>query len=100
VKRALLVGICLAGAAISSCSETACGCSADFGSVGTLSGGEFLLGLGLGGEQDSVCIQVFAHPPQGADALGDSDTSLLVLDFRLESAPDSARVELVLPPVE
>jgi hypothetical protein len=46
--------------------------------------------------QDGVCVLVFARSPAGADALRDSDTTLLVMGFRDELTIDSSRVELVL----
>ena len=68
----------------------------DFGSVVAEGDGSFSMGLASGQPQDSVCVLVFARPSVGADWPENSDTSLLVLDFRDELAPDTARVELVL----
>ena len=68
----------------------------DFGVVHTADDGSFRMGLPSYEFQDSVCVFVFAHPPLGAFGLEDSDTVLLVMDFRDTGAMDSAWVELVL----
>jgi hypothetical protein len=49
-------------------------------------------------EQDGVCVHVYADPPQGDATLGRSDTTTVILDFRIRNPQDSARVVLVLPP--
>ena len=80
-------------------SASAAGCHSldvDFGFVVTESDGSFRMGLASGMLQDSICVLVFARPPLGSDALGNSDTALLVMDFRDELTLDSAQVELVL----
>jgi hypothetical protein len=69
---------------------------ADFGFVVAEDDGSFRMGLASGLLQDSVCVLVFARPSPGSEGLEDSDTTLLVMDFRDELTLDSARVELVL----
>jgi hypothetical protein len=69
---------------------------ADFGFVVAEDDGSFIMGLASGQLQDSVCVLVFARPAVGVDGPETSDTSLLVMDFRDELTPDSARVELIL----
>ena len=76
------------------------GCSSldeDFGFVATLPNGSYTMGLPSSANQDDVCVFVFGRPPEGASALGDSDTVLVVLDFHQDGREDSARVNLVLP---
>jgi hypothetical protein len=68
----------------------------DFGSVTTEADGSFELGLAAARARDSVCVFVFARPPEGASGLGNSDTTMLVMDFRDGEQPDNARVDLVL----
>jgi hypothetical protein len=68
----------------------------DFGSVITGPDGSFEMGLSAYDLRDSVCVFVFARPPVGASGLENSDTALLVMDFRGEQTLDSAQVELVL----
>jgi hypothetical protein len=68
----------------------------DFGFVVAEDDGGFVMELASGHVQDSVCVLVFARPSLGVDMPENSDTSLLVLDFRDNFAPDTARVELVL----
>jgi hypothetical protein len=58
--------------------------------------GGFRLEVATGQLQDSVCVLVFAQPRPGSEGLENSDTNLLVMDFRDEPTPDSARIELVL----
>jgi hypothetical protein len=87
------------GAQVRAFSAPAAGCHSldtDFGSVAAENDGEFRMGLPSGLLQDSVCVLVFARPRGRPAALGDSDTTLLVMDFRDELTLDSARVELVL----
>jgi hypothetical protein len=68
----------------------------DFGFVVAEEDGSFLMGLASGQLRDSVCVLVFARPPIASEGVENSDTSLLVMDFRDELTPDTARVELVL----
>ena len=75
------------------------GCSSldeDFGLIPTLADGSYDMGLASGATQDNVCVYVFSSPPEGASGLRDSDTALVVLDFRQDGNLDSARVNLVL----
>ena len=60
------------------------------------SDGTFRLDLAWDTAHDDVCVLIFARPPDGSNALGDSDTTLLVMDFTDEPTPDSAQVELRL----
>jgi hypothetical protein len=66
-----------------------------FGDVITGPDGSFEMKLSTYDPLDSVCVFVFARPPLGASGLENSDTALLVMDFRGETL-DSAQVELVL----
>jgi hypothetical protein len=88
-------------AQVSTYSAPAVGCSSLGGDLGitetdTAVDGTFQLGLPSGTEQDSVCVFVFARPPVGAAGLGNSDTALVVLDFRMDGTVDSAQVDLQL----
>ena len=92
-------GKAAAAAQVRAYSEPAPGCQSldtDFGSVVAEHDGSFIMGLASGQLEDGVCVLVFARPSAGADGQENSDTSLLVLDFRDELAPDTADVELVL----
>ena len=87
------------GARVRTFSAAGPGCHSldtDFGNVLSGPGGSFEMGLTGYDLQDSVCVFVFARPPLGASGLRDSDTTLLVMDFRAEEAVDTAEVELVL----
>ena len=91
-------GAPVAGAIVSAFSDAGVGCESldiDLGLEVTGADGRFRLPLATGFLQESVCVLVFARPPEGV-ALGVSDTVLLVMDFRDELAQDSAEVELVL----
>jgi hypothetical protein len=68
----------------------------NFGFVLTGGDGSFDLGLPSYNVLDSVCVFVFAHPPFAIVNLQDSDTALLVMNFRGPPELDSAQVELVL----
>jgi hypothetical protein len=68
----------------------------DFGFAVAEDDGTFIMGLASGHVEDSVCVLVFARPSVGPDVPENSDTSLLVLDFRDDLSPDTARVELIL----
>lgn len=63
----------------------------DFGVVNTGDDGSFRIGLRAYDFRDSVCVFAFAHPPLGALGLEDSDTALLMMDFRDIGTLDSAR---------
>jgi len=54
------------------------------------------LGVVQGGEQDSVCVFVFARPPLGMEGLRSSETAFAVLSFRYDPPPDSVRIDLRL----
>jgi hypothetical protein len=87
------------GARIRAYSAMAVGCrslNTDFGFVLTAADGSFRMGLPTGAQQDSTCVFVFARPPLGSSDLGDSDTALVILNFRPSQAPDEARLDLVL----
>ena len=89
----------LQGARVRAYSTAGSGCHSidtDFGSVDTEADGSFGMPLTTLVLLDSVCVFVFARPPVGASGLEDSDTTLLVMDFRGEGTVDSAGVELVL----
>jgi hypothetical protein len=80
-------------------SAPADGCSsldADFGFIEAAANGSFRMGLPTGAQQDRACVFVFARPPLGSSGLADSDTALLVLNFRPGEAPDTAQLDLVL----
>ena len=80
-----------------SAGETDChSLDTDFGVVVAENDGDFRMGLASGHLQDSVCVLVFAQPRPGSVGLENSDTNLLVMDFRDEVTVDSAQVELVL----
>jgi hypothetical protein len=90
------------GALVHAYSVPADGCNADavsgsdYGFIATLVDGTYSLQLAAAAAAlDSVCIFVFAQPPQGADGLVESDTTLVVLDFD-PAQLDSARVDPVL----
>jgi hypothetical protein len=68
----------------------------DFGTITTGVDGTFELGLSIAHERDSVCVYLFARPPAGSGGLDNSDTALVVMDFRPADVQDSAEVELVL----
>ncbi len=93
-------GAAAARAQVHAYSAPGVGCHAldtDFGFVVTEDDGTFLMGLPAAGQlQDSVCVLIFARPPRGSEGLENSDTTLLVMDFRDELTPDSAQVELIL----
>jgi hypothetical protein len=87
------------GARVHAYSATGLNChsaDSDFGGVNTGPDGSFEIGLSAYDFPDSVCVFVFARPPLNASGLQNSDTALLVMDFRAEGALDSAQVELVL----
>jgi hypothetical protein len=92
-------GAAATGAHVRAYSGPAAGCHSldtDFGFVVVERDGSFIMGLASGQLQDSVCVLVFARPPLGSPGPENSDTSLLVMDFRSELTADSARIELVL----
>jgi hypothetical protein len=92
-------GAAAAGALVLAYSASEADCHSldtDFGLAVAEDDGGFRLGLASGQLQDSVCVLVFAQPRPGSEGLENSDTSLLVMDFRGEPTLDSARVELVL----
>src|SRR3954453_820037 len=75
------------GAQVRAVSVPAANChslDADFGFVTTHQDGSFDLALASGALQDSVCVLVFARPPPATPALGTSDTTVLIMDFRGE----------------
>lgn len=81
-------------------SDEAEGCASLGGEIGTTmtsQDGSYRMDLTVSPLGDSVCVQVFADPPFGSEALGTSDTTLLVMGF-VGDHPDSAAVDLVLPP--
>jgi hypothetical protein len=86
-------------ALVAAYSAAAPGCHSadtDFGLTASAEDGRFHLDLSEGSAQDSVCVFTFARPPQGG--LGaNSDTALVVIDFRFGQPQDSAQVELTLP---
>jgi hypothetical protein len=87
------------GARVRAYSAAGPGCHSvdtDFGNVLSGPDGSFEMGLTAYDFQDSVCVFVFARPPVGASSLKESDTTLLVMDFRAEETVDTAQVELVL----
>lgn len=87
-------------APVSAYSAPAVGCAASFdaylSTTETAADGTYQIGLPSGTQQDGVCVFVFARPPVGAADLGNSDTSLVVLDFRMDGTVDSAQVDLQL----
>jgi hypothetical protein len=88
----------VAGAQVQAFSGAGVGCESldtDFALTVTAEDGRFRLDLASGIVQERVCVLVFARPPEGV-ALGASDTTLLVMNFRAALLPDSAEVELVL----
>ena len=92
-------GAAAGGAQVHAYSAPGVGCHSldtNFGFVVAEDDGSFLMGLPAGQLQDSICVLVFARPPLGSEGLENSDTSLLVMDFSDELAPDSAQVELIL----
>ena len=89
------------GARVHGYSGPAMGCHAldgdgELNSVDAAEDGSFRLALASGMQVDSVCVLVFARPPSNTAGLGNSDTALLVMDFRDELTVDTAEVELVL----
>jgi hypothetical protein len=84
-----------------SAAETGChSLDTDFGIAVAETDGGFRMGLASGQLQDSVCVLVFAQPRPGSEGLENSDTNLVIMDFRDELTRDSARVELVLRAAE
>jgi hypothetical protein len=80
-------------------SAPAAGCHSigdELGRATAASDGAFRLGLVSGMVLDSVCVFIVAQPPSGSNGLGNSDPTLLVMDFRSELTADSAQVELIL----
>ena len=92
-------GAAVEGALVRAYSAAEAGCHSletEFGIAGAEPDGGFRIGLASGQLQDSVCVLVFAQPRPGSEGLENSDTNLVVMDFRDELTRDSARVELVL----
>jgi hypothetical protein len=93
-------GAAVEGALVQAYSAEGEGCASmgiDFGVLFSGSGG--LVSGSLSGvqEQASVCVYVYARPPQERLEPDGSDTTLVVLDFATGEPQDSARVVLVLP---
>jgi hypothetical protein len=87
------------GARVRAYSAPAPGCNSldtDFGSIEAGADGGFWMALPTGAQQDDACVFVFARPPLHSSGLGDSDTTLRVLNFRPGEAPDTAQLDLVL----
>jgi hypothetical protein len=69
----------------------------DFGVMLSAEDGGYRMDLLQGQAQDSVCVLTFARAPAGSEVLADSDTVLVVLDFRYGLPQDSARIDFSLP---
>jgi hypothetical protein len=83
-------------AVIRTYSSSASDCHAsqtDFGVIVTAEDGRYRMDLAQGQVQDSVCVLTFARAPEGSEGLADSDTMLVVLDFRYGLPQDSARID-------
>jgi hypothetical protein len=65
------------------------------GSVLSNTDGSFVLHLASSLGRDTMCVFVYASPPEGSTFLT-SDTTLVVLDFRYEGQLDTARVDPIL----
>ena len=93
-------GASVSDAAVVAHSAAATGCYeaevADLGLITTEADGSFRLGVLQGGEQDSICVFVFARPPIGMEGLKASETALGVLSLRYDPPHDSVRIDLRL----
>jgi hypothetical protein len=70
----------------------------DYGLTGSGTDGTYSLQLASAEARDSICVFVFAQPPGGTNELGESDTTLVVLNFGAAQT-DSVRVDPVLRPL-
>jgi hypothetical protein len=69
----------------------------DFGVMLSAEDGRYRMDLPQGEAEDSVCVWTFARAPAGSEVLTDSDTMLVVLDFRFGLPQDSARIDFSMP---